>query len=857
MPSTSSLLKSGLHNSIAEGLFNEIQNRSARYYYFLGKTLEWDNELSPPYPTDSFDYELRTRNEIITMKEIKSTDVAFVVERRDWTSDTVYDMFDDKYSDELDSIDLVSGGYGFADAPVVTIAGGGGSGATAVATVSNGVIIDISLTHHGRGYTSEPTVTITGGGGEGAAAVAKLPKAFSGVQRIETANYYVMTDEYNVYKCLDNNNNSESTYKPVGTTVDPVVMPDGYMWKYLYSIPIALRNKFFTDQYIPVVTALRGQFYSNGNIQNVRIDKAGKDYTFASISVVGDGYRESDPLLITGSSVTLGGSGYNSGATVTIDPPFAANAWTNGVQVLLGQKFYHGYNIYEVTLPGNLASPAPTHKSGIVSNGTAALKYIGTTARATAAVTGGVVQAINLIGSVLEVNIATGGSGYTTAPTVTFVNGGGSGVVAAAVMTGTSVQKVVIYDSGDNFTSTPSVVFGTQWTASTELTVGKQVFYSNRLYTVTVAGTTGTSFPTHTSGSASNGTATLSYAGSPASGAAVLRYGAGYSTLPQLLIQPVAGGSGAAGYFNGAKSEAKLIPLISGGQISGIQIDDGGVGYTYANLTVQGDGTDAELTADLSPGDISTLQANTELLTIDGRIMSCKVQSGGFGYATATVTIEGDGTGATAEAVLSLGRVVKINMTNYGQGYRWARITITGNGYGAKARAIITPFGGHGKDSINGLYARSLMFYTNVSKDKNQGFDVNNDFRQIGIIKNPRAYGNTENLDAAVASACFVVTGDINLSQFSQDMIIRLASSNAKFRIINLNANSALIQSLDNDTPVVGGVMSNEASQTFGINGVTVPTVDKYSGDLLFIDNKQAFTPTADQTVTMRTVIKF
>jgi len=88
-------------------------------------------------------------------------------------------------------------------------------------------------------------------------------------------------------------------------------------------------------------------------------------------------------------------------------------------------------------------------------------------------------------------------------------------------------------------------------------------------------------------------------------------------------------------------------------------------------------------------------------------------------------------------------------------------------------------------------------------------------------------------------------------------MIVRLASNNTRFRIVNLTANSALLQSLDNGVPVTGGVMSNEASQTFGVSGVTAPTVDKYSGDLLFIDNKQAFTPTADQTVTMRTVIKF
>ena len=122
----SSLLKSTLHNSIAEGLYSEISTRSARYYYFLGKTLNWENEAVPPFPIDSFNYELQTRNEIITLKEIKSTDVAFIVNRIDWASGTVYDQYDDHYSDELDGINLISGGFGYADAPTVTITGGGG-----------------------------------------------------------------------------------------------------------------------------------------------------------------------------------------------------------------------------------------------------------------------------------------------------------------------------------------------------------------------------------------------------------------------------------------------------------------------------------------------------------------------------------------------------------------------------------------------------------------------------------------------------------------------------------------------------------------------------------------------------------
>jgi len=41
-------------------------------------------------------------------------------------------------------------------------------------------------------------------------------------------NFYVITDEYNVYKCLDNGGASAvSTVKPTGSDVDPFVTADG------------------------------------------------------------------------------------------------------------------------------------------------------------------------------------------------------------------------------------------------------------------------------------------------------------------------------------------------------------------------------------------------------------------------------------------------------------------------------------------------------------------------------------------------------------------------------------------------------------------------------------------------------
>jgi hypothetical protein len=237
--------------------------------------------------------------------------------------------------------------------------------------------------------------------------------------------------------------------------------------------------------------------------------------------------------------------------------------------------------------------------------------------------------------------------------------------------------------------------------------------------------------------------------------------------------------------------------------------------------------------------------------------MSIAMISGGYGYASATVTINGDGTGATATAVIVNGVITKITMTNYGSGYRWATATITGNGFGAKIRPIITPYGGHGRNALTNLFSRTLMFYSNVSSDKNQGFDVNNDYRQAGILKNPRQYNSTYALTTILASACWVIAGTISTTFFPADSIITVANTNKRFRIVTNTGDSVLAQSLDNFQPVIGTTFVGTGGNTFSASAVTAPTADKYSGDLMFIDNKSGFTPTADQSVTLRTILRF
>jgi hypothetical protein len=72
-------------------------------------------------------------------------------------------------------------------------------------------------------------------------------------------------------------------------------------------------------------------------------------------------------------------------------------------------------------------------------------------------------------------------------------------------------------------------------------------------------------------------------------------------------------------------------------------------------------------------------------------VSSIEITNGGSGYLIApTVTITGDGTGATAESVIINGRVTGITITNRGSGYTRALATISGgSGYGATAVAVL------------------------------------------------------------------------------------------------------------------------------------------------------------------------
>lgn len=115
-------------------------------------------------------------------------------------------------------------------------------------------------------------------------------------------NFYVVNSQWNVFKCIANNNSSKSNTEPVtvSTAVD-LITADGYVWKYLYSISDFERLRFSSADYIPVKTlanddgSTQWQVQQNaidGGLHSIVLTNGGSNYSNASnitIEISGDG----------------------------------------------------------------------------------------------------------------------------------------------------------------------------------------------------------------------------------------------------------------------------------------------------------------------------------------------------------------------------------------------------------------------------------------------------------------------------------------------------------------------------------------------------------------------------------------
>ena len=133
---------------------------------------------------------------------------------------------------------------------------------------------------------------------------------------------------------------------------------------------------------------------------------------------------------------------------------------------------------------------------------------------------------------------------------------------------------------------------------------------------------------------------------------------------------------------------------------------------------------------------IATLEETPESFT---GLSSILVTNPGYGYITApTVTITGDGFGATAVAKIVNGKVESVEVTNRGSNYTKAVISFSGgNGFGASAITILDGrFGTLRTVYFNNLAERQIINSNAGSIDYDNGLVTLNDIRILSVSNN-------------------------------------------------------------------------------------------------------------------------
>ena len=119
-------------------------------------------------------------------------------------------------------------------------------------------------------------------------------------------NFFVMTDQYNVYKCISNNRGAQSTDKPTAQGVSIIDgANDGYRWQFMYEVTQADVLKYVTTDWIPVK-----YLTSNDGSNQFLVQQAAVDGALEHIDVVtvGSGYNlmdEGTAQAAAATSITL------------------------------------------------------------------------------------------------------------------------------------------------------------------------------------------------------------------------------------------------------------------------------------------------------------------------------------------------------------------------------------------------------------------------------------------------------------------------------------------------------------------------------------------------------------------------
>jgi hypothetical protein len=267
--------------------------------------------------------------------------------------------------------------------------------------------------------------------------------------------------------------------------------------------------------------------------------------------------------------------------------------------------------------------------------------------------------------------------------------------------------------------------------------------------------------------------------------------------------------------------------------------------------------------------DDTSYQWDVQQAAIPGAIYRIKITDGGAGYASKpTVTIVGNGTSCTIQAgdiTMSGGAVseILVNSARVGSGYTQAKVVFSGGGPTrvATARAVISPPGGHGSDAVQELGGYYAMITATLSGEEQTGdFIIDNGFRQIGILRNPIDNDTDEIGTATTYNALTALTySNVNGVAFQANQTITGGTSGAKAYIDSVTETQLFVH----QTTTTGfasfsasELLNNGSGTTATLGSITIPEADKYTGELLYIENISPVTRNINQTEDIKLVLE-
>ena len=180
---------------------------------------------------------------------------------------------------------------------------------------------------------------------------------------------------------------------------------------------------------------------------------------------------------------------------------------------------------------------------------------------------------------------------------------------------------------------------------------------------------------------------------------------------------------------------------------------------------------------------------------VDGALDTILVVAGGSSFNTSSgstisgIPIRGDGSGGVASVTISSGAITAATVTTAGSGYTFAYIrdadiiaatNAGGAGSGSNLNVIIPPKGGHGSNAVKELGGFFVMLNKSlVGVEGTSDIGVGNDFRRIGLVRDPTNFGTSTVASATTRRQLYAIKFASVSGTFTADEEINQASTGA------------------------------------------------------------------------------